>query len=223
MTTARKTATPRRVRPELAFHPLTPERFRDLERLFGERGACGGCWCMAWRLERAAFERGKGAGNRRALRRIVGSGEVPGVLGYADGEPVAWCAIAPREHFARLARSRVLAPVDDEPVWSIVCLFVARPWRRRGISSKLIEAATAHARRHGARIIEGYPVKTPKGGLPDAFVWTGLPSAFERAGFREVLRRSATRPIVRIDTATRPRPARTRRNRPLRAPFDKQD
>ncbi len=210
MPIARKAAAPRKRAIPLEFHPLTSERFGDLETLFGERGACGGCWCMSWRLSRAAFERGKGASNRRAMRRIVDSGEAPGVLAYAGGAPVAWCAIAPRERFVRLSGSRVLAPVDDEPVWSIVCLFVAKPWRRRGISSRLIEAATEHARRQGARIVEGYPVVTPKGGLPDAFVWTGLPSAFERAGFREVLRRSRTRPILRFDAATR-RPAARRR------------
>ncbi len=160
---------------------------------------------MAWRLGSAEFERGKGAGNRRSLKRIVDSGEEPGILAYAGAAPIAWCAVAPRERYRRLARSRVLAPVDDEPVWSIVCFFVAKPWRRRGITSRLIEAATAHARRHGARIVEGYPVVTRKGDLPDPFVWTGLPSAFERAGFREVLRRSETRPIVRTDASARRR------------------
>lgn len=210
MATAKKTLGQRHRPPAMEFHPLTPERFPALQALFGERGACGGCWCMAWRLESAEFNRGKGAGNRRALKKIVDSGEAPGILAYVDGAPVAWCAVAPRERYRRLARSRVLAPVDDELVWSIVCFFVARPWRRRGITSKLIEAATEHARRHGARVVEGYPVVTRKGDLPDAFVWTGLPSAFERAGFLEILRRSETRPIVRIDTAKRRHPARSR-------------
>ncbi len=187
--------------PRLAYRPLTPERFEDFEALFGERGACGGCWCMWWRLARPEFERGKGAGNRRAMKKIVTSGEVPGILAFAGDEPVAWCALAPRERYSRLARSRVLAPVDEEPVWSIVCFFVARSFRRRGITTGLIEAAVAHARRHGARVVEGYPVSPRKGAMPDAFAYTGLPSAFERAGFREVLRRSETRPIVR----TRPR------------------
>ena len=206
MKTAKKATARRGSRPGMEFRPLTPERFPDLEALFGERGACGGCWCMSWRLERAAFERGKGAGNRRALKRIVESGEVPGILAYVEGAPVGWCAVAPRERFPRLARSRVLAPVDDQPVWSIVCFFVAKPYRRRGISSKLIEAATELARGQGARVVEGYPVVAQKGVLPDPFVWTGLPSAFERAGFREVLRRSATRPIMRARTTEPGRP-----------------
>lgn len=182
---------------ELAFRPLTPARWRDLEGLFGERGACGGCWCMWWRLKRSQFEKQKGAGNKRALKRLVASGQVPGLLAYANGQPVAWCAVAPRESYSVLERSRVLARVDEQPVWSVGCFFVAKPFRGRGLTVKLLRAAVAYARKQGARIVEGYPVEPRKGRMPDAFAYTGLPSAFRQAGFVEVLRRSATRPIMR--------------------------
>jgi len=179
------------------FHPLTADRFDDFETLFGERGACGGCWCMWWRLDRKTFDAGKGAKNRRAMKKVVDSGEVPGILVYRSGVPIGWCALAPRERYPRLARSRVLAPVDERPVWSVVCFFVAKPWRRRGITRALLEAAVAWAGEHGARIVEGYPVVARRGAMPDAFAYTGLPGAFEKAGFREVARRSPSRPIVR--------------------------
>lgn len=183
--------------PRLRFAPLTTEAWPDLEALFGARGACGGCWCMWWRRPKAEFERGKGAVNRNALRLLVRQGAPTGVLAYAGDRPVGWCSIAPRDQFPRLAGSRILAPVDDAAVWSIVCLFVARDWRRHGVSIGLLRAAVAHARRLGARLVEGYPVEPRAGRQPDAFVWTGLASAFERAGFREVARRSETRPIMR--------------------------
>ena len=182
--------------PALTFHPATRDRWGDVEALFGERGACAGCWCMYWRLDAKAYTAGKGAGNRTALRRIVRRGEEPGVLAYAGGEPIGWCAVAPRAEYPRLDRSRVLARLDEKPVWSISCLFVARPWRKRGVSRALIEAAVAHARACGARIVEGYPVD-PAAPQADAFVWTGIASAYERAGFREAERRSPTRPIMR--------------------------
>lgn len=189
-------------RPQkLTFHPLTPARWADLETLFGERGACGGCWCMFWRQTRAEYEKKKGAGNRRAFKKIVESGKAPGILAYADGAPVGWCAVAPRTDYSTLGRSRVLAPVDERVVWSVPCFFVARPFRRRGLTVELLRAAVDFARRKGAKIIEGYPVEARKDKMPDVFAYTGLPSAFRRAGFVEVVRRSRTRPIMRYFVA----------------------
>ncbi len=188
----------------LEFHPVTADRWSDLERLFGERGACGGCWCMWWRLERARFEKQKGAENRRAMRRIVVAGEVPGVLAYSGEEPIGWCALGPRETYSRLSRSRVLAPVDADPVWSVVCFFVARPFRKRGVTVRLLEAAAEHARARGARILEGYPIEPRHGKVPDAFAYHGLPSAFRAAGFEEICRRSDSRPIMRRRLEARP-------------------
>lgn len=182
---------------KLEFHPVTPKRWRDLEKLFGERGACGGCWCMCWRLKRSQFEKQKGAGNKKALKKMVAAGEVPGLLAYAGREPVGWCSVAPREAFPVLENSRILKRVDDQPVWSASCFFVARPYRRQGLSVKLLRAAVAYAKKKGARMVEGYPVEPKKSPMPDVFAWTGLASAFRRAGFKEVLRRSPTRPIMR--------------------------
>ncbi len=182
----------------IEFHPLTLARWKDFEARSGERGACGGCWCMFPRLRRTDFQRQKGAANKKAMRRIVQSGPPPGLVAYADGQPVGWCALAPRETYPVLANSRILKPVDGRPVWSVVCFFVAKPYRRRGLSVRLLDAAANYARKQGARIVEGYPVE-PKteARSPDVFVWTGLASAFRKAGFEEAVRRSPTRPIMR--------------------------
>ena len=181
----------------LKFHPLTPARWPDFERLFGERGACGGCWCMWWRLKRSVFEKRKGAGNKRAMKKIVSSGEVPGVLAYAGKEPIGWCAVAPREAFPVLDRSRVLKRVDETPVWSVTCFFVDRRYRQQGVSLELLRAAIEHVRKRGGRFVEGYPVEPRKDRMPDAFAFHGLASAFSQAGFVECARRSDTRPIMR--------------------------
>jgi len=151
---------------------------------------------MTWRLTRAEYERRKGAANKRAFRRIVESETPPGLLAYRDGQPIGWCAVAPRECYPALERSRVLKRVDQEPVWSVVCFFVAREARGQGVSVGLLRSAVEFARTRGARIVEGYPVDPAKR-WPAAFAWTGLASAFRRAGFTEVRRRSATRPIMR--------------------------
>jgi len=181
--------------PALQVHPVTPERWPDLEKLFGERGASSGCWCMFWRLPRAQFQRQAGEKNKEALRAIVDSGEPPGLLAYAEGEPIAWCSVGPRPAFTALERSRTLKRVDDAPVWSVVCFFVAKPFRRRGVMVPLLTAAVEYARAHGAKIVEGYPVEPTKR-LSGDRGYTGVVSAFRRAGFVEVLRRGA-RPIMR--------------------------
>ena len=185
------------IKPEC--HPLTPERWSDFETLFGERGACGGCWCMWWRLKRSEFEKQKGAPNKRSMKKIVTSGQVPGIIGYYEQEPIGWCSIGPRDDYAALEQSRVLKRVDNLPVWSIVCLFIARPYRRQGVSVSMIKKAVAYAVKRGARIIEGYPfdLSGKKSPLPDPFVYTGLVSAYRKAGFDEIQRRSPSRPIMR--------------------------
>jgi GNAT superfamily N-acetyltransferase len=184
-------------RRAIRVHPVTPERWPDVEALFGPRGACAGCWCMWWRVRRSEWSKGKGDGNRRALRSLVRRGEPTGLLAYAGEEPVGWAALAPREAYPGLERSRTLQRVDDRPVWSVTCFFVARAHRRRGVTVKLLEAAVRHARARGAECIEGYPIEPKKGSVPDVWVFTGLAAAFRKAGFREVARRSETRPIMR--------------------------
>lgn len=195
----------------MEFQPATAERWDDLETLFRPRGAFGGCWCMYWRLPHAEFNASSAAEHRAALQQLVAAKKAPGILAYASAEEIAavtgapapagaavgWCALAPREEYRALARSRILKPVDDQPVWSVTCFFISRPFRRRGLTVQLLEAACAYAAAHGAHIVEGYPVEPAGGRTPDPFVYVGLASAFRKAGFTEVARRSPTRPIMR--------------------------
>ena len=182
--------------PKPAIHPLTPDRWADFEALFGKNGACTGCWCTWWRMGQSEWLATKGDGAKRTMRALVKKGPPPGLLAYANDEAVGWCALAPREDYPRLSRSKILAPVDDAPVWSVTCFFVRRDWRRQGVTVALLNEAARWVAKQGGRLLEGYPTDTDKE-QPAAFVFHGLFGAFRRAGFREVARRSKSRPIVR--------------------------
>lgn len=181
-------------------YPVTPERWADIESLFGVRGACANCWCMYWRLPHKEYEAMRqDQSTRTAFKGIVESGSEPGLIAYQNDQPVGWVCIGPREEFQTLQRSRVLKPLDDKPVWSVVCFFVARKLRRQGITVDLLRAAVQYAGAHGAKIVEGYPVQTPDDHSPDAFVYTGLPGAFLKVGFVEAGRNATRRPIFRYE------------------------
>ncbi len=199
---------------KITFKPLTPKTWDDFETLFGERGACGGCWCMSPRLSRKDFITKKGADNKRTMKNLVKKKEQIGLIGYAGKEPAAWCAVAPREKYIRMENSKVLARIDDEPVWSIPCFFVSKNFRRQGLSTEILKGVIDYCRKlnkvpaptqtgksRGAgkkvKILEGYPTVPYAEKIPDAFAWTGIPSAFTKAGFVEAARRSKVRPIMR--------------------------
>jgi GNAT superfamily N-acetyltransferase len=153
---------------------------------------------MFWKLPRKDFEAMQGETNRLAQQSIVASGRVPGILAYVDGVPAGWIAVEPRSEYPGLARSRILKPLDEIPVWSVPCFFVDKKYRGEGLTIGLLEAAVAHVKSRGGKVVEGYPVEPRAGGkMPPVFVYTGLASTFRQAGFTEAERRSETRPIMR--------------------------
>lgn len=182
----------------LDFKPVTMERWNDFEKLFGPNGAYAGCWCMWWRSKRSEFERRKGARNRKVMKEIVSSGMVPGILGYKDGQPVAWCSVAPREDYGSLNRSPVLKRLDDTRVWSIVCFYVGKEYRKGGMMVALIRGAIDYVRSKGGKVVEAYPTLPKKDvRMPPVSSFMGLPSAFEKVGFVEVARPSDSKVILR--------------------------
>ena len=181
---------------DLSFHPLTQKLWRDFELLFGKNGACGGCWCMYWKLRGKEFSDNTGNTTRQMQKAVVDSKIVPGLLAYSDGYPVGWIAVEPRSAYPKLAHSRTLKPVDDQEVWSITCFFVEKKNRRKGITVELLKAAVDYVKIQGGQIVEGYPVDATQN-QADAFVYTGTASAFKQAGFKEVARNSPIRPIFR--------------------------
>jgi GNAT superfamily N-acetyltransferase len=197
--------------PDLAVHPVTPDRWRDLERLFGPGGAYSGCWCMYLRVPAKQFDENGNADNRALLRTLVRSGAEPGLLAYDGGEPVGWVSVAPRAEFERVLRSPLHKPLDayETGVWSLTCFFIAKSARGEGVASSLLDAAVAFARDRGASAVEGYPSKD---GGSVAEMWRGSIAMFERAGFERAAERKPGRPVMRRALT------RSRLRRPRRAP-----
>ncbi len=181
---------------DLSFHPLTQKLWHDFELLFGRHGACGGCWCMFWKLRGREYDESKGDTARQMQKSVVDSKTVPGLMAYSEGYPVGWIAVEPRSAYPRLAHSRTLKPVDDQEVWSITCFFVEKKHRHKGITVELLKAAANYVKEQGGKIVEGYPMDVKKE-EPPPFVFTGTASAFKQAGFEEIARNSPARPIFR--------------------------
>lgn len=185
--------------------PATPERWGDLETIFGTRGESARCWCQ-WFFEGSAVGRGElAAANKEALRARVESGPAPGVLAYLGGVPAGWCAVAPRPSYGRLKRSTVLSRPSaevfgDASVWSITCFVVRVGARRKGVATALLRGAVELARQEGASSVEGYPVDlAAKRSASSSELYHGALSSFLRAGFEEVSRAVPGRPVVRLE------------------------
>lgn len=206
--------------PNLTIEPLTPDRFADVAALFEEGGDPKWCWCAYFRVRGVDFSNAAKVRHRAVLETAVDDGaalgRAPGLVAYEADSAVGWISIGPREDYERLAHSKVLAPVDERPVWSIVCFVVARRARGHGVARALLDAGISYARDHGATTLEAYPVEIPEGSrIASSDVFRGTLAMFERAGFTVVARRqwnasTPERPIVRLDLG-RDAPSRTGR------------
>ena len=190
----------------LEVRPVTADRWEELAAFFGPSGAFSSCWCTWWRQTSAEFGKGieeHGAGNRALMHEIVESSAEPGLLAYRNGQPVGWVSVAPRTQYGRVLRSRRIGPppeeANDEGVWSVVCFWIPRAERGKGVATDLLQGAIRHARARGARHLEAYPVDTSGGRHPAANLFTGTLAMFERAGFSEVGRPRGTQLVVRRD------------------------
>lgn len=196
--------------PAFAAHPLTPDRWRDLEVVFGDgKGVCSQCWCMYWRSRRKDFEASLGARNKALFKARVEAGPPPGLIGYRDGEPVGWVQVGPRSDVPGWnGEKRVTAPLEpqvaeDPREWGVSCFAVKAKMRGAGVATQLLDAAIAWAKRKRARAVEACPVDTEGFKRPRISIYHGVASTFERAGFKEIARRRSDRPLMRLELSNR--------------------
>jgi GNAT superfamily N-acetyltransferase len=183
---------------QLSFEPLSKKNWDLYVNLFGEKGACGNCWCMSFRLKKDDFMNGKlNDGNKNAMKKLVWDNKITGILAIYKNRAIAWSAFSPREDFIKIENSRVHKRIDSKPVWSIPCTFISKDFRRKGVSVALLKGVIDYAKKNRIGIIEAYPTIPTQGKLPDAFAWIGLYKSFERAGFKIVDHTSKNRPMVR--------------------------
>lgn len=176
---------------KLAFKPVTRSTAGDFEALFGGPGGPRPCWCMTWRAPPEEIRDNKGPARRRQILARIEYGVPVGLVGYADGEPVAWVSVAPRDTF------RNLGGPDHKPgenIWSLTCMYVRRQLRGEGLGRQLIGAAIAHAREHKADILEAYPVAPSS----PSYRFMGFVPAFEGFGFLEVGKAGTRRHVMRL-------------------------
>jgi len=178
---------------------LTPDLWPAVEALFGKNGACGGCWCQWWRIEKGErWDDVKGAAAKRRLKKGILSSAVQAVLAFDGETPVGWCTFGPRDSFPRLNRARTLACADSASVWSLPCFFVAKSHRGKGVAKAMLAHALRAMKKRGAPIAEGYPSRPgADGSYIAAFAYTGTESLFEKAGFTAVGEPAASRLRVR--------------------------
>jgi GNAT superfamily N-acetyltransferase len=187
----------------LTLHPLTPERWPDLEAIFNAQGCsvARGCWCMYYRRsgQQPALQPGEtySARQRADLLALTAQDPPPGLIGYEGGTPVGWVSLGPREDFTKLRKSPVMKPVDNQPVWSIVCFVVPAAHRGRGVARALLAGAVEYARERGVHLLEAYPVDLAVAPRSES-LWFGSRSMFAEAGFDEVARRKPARPVLRL-------------------------
>jgi GNAT superfamily N-acetyltransferase len=181
----------------LTVKDLTIDNWNDFVTLMGKHGGAGGCWCMFFRGKRKEYNEKTGDGNRSRFQEIVENNQPVGVIAYHLDRPAGWCAVAPREDYEALSRSRALKKLDDIPVWSITCFFVEKSYRRHGLMAFLIRGAIDYAKNKGAQWLEAYPVIPNKEIIPPVFAYTGFYETYINLGFQEVARRTPSSPIVR--------------------------
>jgi GNAT superfamily N-acetyltransferase len=189
--------------------PATSDAFDLVEHALTGGGDGASCWCR-WLLDtRATFDAVGREGRRDALREELQQSPIaPGLVLTVDGEAAGWVRVGPRPAQPGVLRTQVVRrgsaePAGDQDVWAVTCFVVRREHRGAGVAGRLLSGAVEHARAHGARVVEGYPVdRAVRAKATSSELWHGTVGLFERAGFTETGRPTAARVVMTLVVAT---------------------
>lgn len=184
---------------KLKFDSLTASNWKQFEILMGEKGGCGNCWCMFFRLPYKDFQENKPDGNKKLMKQLVKKGMPQGLIASMNNDPVGWIAMAPREDYMQIENSRVFKRIDDKQVWSITCFFIKKEFRHKGLTQQLIKGAVDFAKKKKIKTLEAYPAIPYSEKVPPPFLWVGVLSSFIKNGFKIVKQNSKSKAMVRID------------------------
>lgn len=184
---------------KLSFQELTSRNWKQYEELMGEKGGCGNCWCMYFRIPTKEFQENKPNGNKKLMKQLVKKNKPVGLIAFLSKQPVGWLALAPREDYMKIENSRVFKRIDDKPVWSISCFFIKKEYRHKGLSGQLIKGVVEFAKKKKIKVLEAYPAIPYAEKVPHPFLWVGVLSSFLKNGFTIVKQNSKSRAMVRLE------------------------
>jgi len=171
--------------PVLRIEPLTEPRMKDFAEVVNPHHRDKHCWCLSHRLSAQEIRERGGDDRYEAMCSLSRERIAPGVIAYLEDQPVGWCSISPRDQIPKLHASKLIRPVDEVAVWSIICMVVRSGFRRRGVNRQMVLGALDYAKDLGAPGVEAYPVD-PEGRMDLTMAFVGTRKMFEEVGF-EVL------------------------------------
>lgn len=169
----------------LRIEPLTEPQIEDFAAVVNPNHRQKHCWCLSHRLSAQEIRERGGEDRYEAMCSLAREKIAPGVIAYLGDQPVGWCSISPRAQIPKLENSKLIRPVDDLMVWSIICMVVRGGYRRRGVNRQMVLGALDYAKSLGAPAVEAYPVD-PDGRMDLTMAFVGTRTMFEEVGFEVV-------------------------------------
>jgi ribosomal protein S18 acetylase RimI-like enzyme len=147
-------------------------------------GIFGGCWCMAYHLERKQ----PGISYRAAKEDRVRAERAHAALVIdEDGSAQGWCQYGSPAELPGIKHKREYAKDPPPPPhWRITCLFVDKRHRGQGIARAALEGALDQIAHLGGGLVEAISEVTAGREAQGRFLFSATVELFEQHGFTRV-------------------------------------